>query len=157
MKPILTLDALKAKHACASQLKLFASMFGQSVEVTEALCVEVSSKFDFGWASLNLLSSDVLAEYKRVTDLARAEYERVWDPAQAEYKRVTDPARAEYNRVTDLARAEYERVWDLARAEYKRVTDLAQAEYERVTDPARAEYKRVKARAFARAYIAMQE
>ena len=124
MKRILTLDTLKAKQVCASQLNLFASMFGQSVEVTEALCVEVSSKFDFDWASLNLLSSDALVEYERVKELARAEYERV----------------------RDLARAEYERVWDLAWAEYERVRDLAWAEH-----------KRVVARAFARAYIAMQE
>ena len=95
----LTLETLKAKRACAEQLRLFESMFGQSVEVTEALCVEVSAKFDFAWAAQRLLSLDALAEYERVTAPAWAEYKRVTAPAWAEYKRVRASALAEYERV----------------------------------------------------------
>ena len=84
----LTLETLKVERACAEQLRLFESMFGQSVEVTEALCVEVSAKFDFAWAAQRLLSPDALAEYERVTAPAWAEYKRVKASAWAEYKRV---------------------------------------------------------------------
>ena len=88
----LTLETLKAKRACAEQLRLFESMFGQSVEVTEALCVEVSAKFGFAWAAEHLLSPDAWAEYKRVKASAWAEYKRVKASAWAEYERVTAPA-----------------------------------------------------------------
>ena len=79
----LTLTALKKKGACSEQVALFRKMFGRSVEITEALCVEHASVFSWGWAARNLLMAPAWAEYDRVTAPARAEYERVAAPALA--------------------------------------------------------------------------
>ena len=88
----LTLTTLKKKGACKGQVALFRTMFGQSVEITEALCVEHAAAFNWGWAAENLLTAP-----------ARAEYDRVRAPAWAEYDRVTAPALAEYERVRAAA------------------------------------------------------
>ena len=117
----LTLETLRAKHACAEQVKRFKATFGESVEITEALCASVATQFDFNWVAENLLSPAALAEYQRVTAPALAEYERVKAPALAEYQRVVAPALTEYQRVTAPPRAEYERVTGPALAEYQRV------------------------------------
>jgi phage tail protein X len=84
-------------------------LFGESVEVTEALCKKHFDKFDWDFAS-KLLSPGGRAEYNRVSGLAWAEYDRVHGLAWAEYNRVHGPAWAEYDRVNGLAWAEYERV-----------------------------------------------
>jgi cell division septum initiation protein DivIVA len=106
----LTLATLKKKGACKEQVVLFRKMFGKSVEITEALCVEHAAVFSWGWAAENLLTAAALAEYQRVRAAALAEYQRVTAAALAECERVTAPAWAEYARVTAAALAEYERV-----------------------------------------------
>jgi hypothetical protein len=94
----LHIDQLRAIGACTEQVKLFAKMFGASVQVTEALAVEHFDKFDWAFAA-RLLSDAGQAEYDRVTAPAWAEYERVTASAWAEYERVTASAWAEYGRV----------------------------------------------------------
>jgi hypothetical protein len=141
----LTAQQLIDEHACIGQVKLFRKMFGDSVNVTQRLCVSVAGKFDFCWAARHLLSLQALDEYKRVTAPALAKYERVRAPALAEYNRVMAPALAEYNRVMALA-------W----AECERVMAPAWAECERVMAPALDEYKRVTARTFAKLYNAQK-
>jgi hypothetical protein len=121
MSKVLTLQTLIDKNACQGQVDLFHQTFGESVEITPALCESVTAQFDWRWASRNLLTPAALAECKRVTDAASAEYKRVQGAAYAEYKRVQGPARAEYDRVQGAALAEYERVVGAAYAEYKRV------------------------------------
>jgi hypothetical protein len=96
---ILTLQQLKNKRACQGQVDLFRQTFGESVEITPALCESVAARFDWNWASANLL-----------TPAASAEYERIQGPAYAEYKRVQGAALAEYERVEGAAYTEYERV-----------------------------------------------
>ena len=122
MSRTLTLQTLIDKGACYAQVELFRAKFGESVRVTQRLCVSVADAFDWNWAARHLLSK----------------------PARAECGRVTAPARAEYERVTAPARAE--------RAEYERVTEPAGAEYWRVKAAAQAEYGRVTARTFAKLY-----
>jgi hypothetical protein len=109
----LHINQLTAINACTEQVERFRKLFGDSVNVTEALCKKHFDKFDWGFAS-KLLSPEGRAEYNRVRGLARAEYNRVHGLALAEYDRVTGPAWAEYDRVRDLARAEYDRVCGLA-------------------------------------------
>ena len=74
---LLLLQTLIDKRACTAQVQLFRQTFGESVEITPALCESVAAQFDWTWASNNLL-----------TPAAYAEYERVQGPAYAEYKRV---------------------------------------------------------------------
>ena len=88
----LHIQTLIDKGACANQVELFRSTFGDSVNVTQKLCVSVADKFNWAWAAQHLL-----------TPKANAEYDRVEAPAWAEYKRVTAQAWAEYDRL--MARA----------------------------------------------------
>ena len=85
---VLTLATLIDKGACSSQVDLFRSRFGESVEVTAELCASVAAVFDWDWAARNLLSPPAWAEYERVRAPAWAEHERVTAPALAEYERV---------------------------------------------------------------------
>jgi hypothetical protein len=97
---ILHLKTLQEHGACTDQVKLFRKRFGESVRVTEALCVKVAEDFDFDWAAQHLLTpTKAWAEYKRVEAPAWAEYDRVMAPAWAEYERVEALAWAEYKRV----------------------------------------------------------
>jgi hypothetical protein len=107
---ILKLSTLVEHNACSGQTKLFKKMFGNSVRVTEKLCLSVADKFNFSWAARNLLTPEALAEYCRVTAPALAEYDRVTASAWAEYDRVAAPAWAEYCRVAMPVWAEYDRV-----------------------------------------------
>ena len=141
MSRTLTIQTLIGKGACPEQVELFRAKFGESVRVTQRLCVSVADAFAWNWAAQHLLST-----------LAWAEYVRVKAPAQAKYERVEAAAWAEYGRVTAPAWPEYERVRAAAWAEYERVTAAAGAECWRVRAPALAEYGRVTARTFAKLY-----
>ena len=92
---VLTLATLIDKGACSSQVDLFRSRFGESVEVTAELCASVAAVFDWDWAARNLLSPPAWAEYERVRAPAWAEDERVTAPASAEYERVRATAWAQ--------------------------------------------------------------
>jgi cell division septum initiation protein DivIVA len=107
-KLIITLAQLRT--ACRSQRDRFEELFGDSVEITEALAVHHASDFDWEWAAENLFTDEARAEYGRVIASARAEYDRVIASARAEYGRVIASARAEYDRVAASAWAEFDRV-----------------------------------------------
>ena len=68
----LTIETLRRKGACESQVKLLQKMFGDSAEVTEERCLSVAHLVDFEWAADHLL--DDPAEYERVR---AAEHERI--------------------------------------------------------------------------------
>jgi hypothetical protein len=128
---ILKLSTLIGLNACSDQVELFGETFGESVRVTEKLCLSVSDKFAWSWGASHLLSARPRTEYERVTY-------RAW----AKYKHVAAPALAEYERLKDLA-------W----AEFVRAIAPARAEYERVTARALAKYERAEALSFARGYL----
>lgn len=54
----LTLDTLIAKRACAQQVDLFHQLFGESVTVTPALCVEHAAQFDWEWDESDSADTD---------------------------------------------------------------------------------------------------
>jgi len=107
MSAIITLAQLKRLGACTDETSQFERLFGSSIEVTEACCVQHAAQFDWNWAAEHLLSQDALAEYQRVRATASAEYERVMAAARAEFDRMW-AARAEYKRVRAAANAEYQ-------------------------------------------------
>lgn len=88
----LTLTTLKKKGACKEQVVLFRELFGKSVEITEALCVEHAAAFSWRWAANNLLTAAAMAEYDRMKAAAEVKYLRVAAAAEVEYKRVTAAA-----------------------------------------------------------------
>ena len=138
---ILHLKTLTDQGACDEQVELFRKRFGESVRVTDTLCIKVAQDFDFSWAARHLLSDSVLADYERVKAAARADYDRVTVAALADYRRVKAAVLADYRRVKAAVLADYERV-----------KAAAWADYDRVTAAVLADYRRVKAAAFAKGY-----
>ena len=64
----IALAMLRAKHACADQLKEFERLFGDTpVTVTEELCVQHASIFDWSWAACNLLTAKQRKAYNAAT------------------------------------------------------------------------------------------
>ena len=99
----ITLRTLQAEGACIEECTHFATLFPQGVEVTEALCIEHATEFNWGWAAQHLLTAPAWTKYKRATAIAWAEYERAsvpaWGATWAEYERATAIALTEYRRV----------------------------------------------------------
>jgi hypothetical protein len=58
---------------------LFRTLFGESVEVTEELCLIHAYDFNFDWAACKLLSDAAIYEYVRLGDAAIDEYMRAND------------------------------------------------------------------------------
>ena len=121
----ITVVELETNQACSSQVALFKRLFGESVEITEQLCLDHHVEFNWHWTAQHFLTAPALTEFSRITA-----------PAWAEYTRIEDQAWSEFSRITDQA-----------------ITDQARAEYVRITAPAWAEYARIGAQAFARAYL----
>ena len=96
----ITLAMLKAKHACAEQRRVFKEIFPNGVEVTKAICVSVSDRFDWDWAAKAFLPPSTWAEYERDMESAHAEYRRSVAPALAAFDRGIASAYAEYKRST---------------------------------------------------------
>jgi hypothetical protein len=65
MKTI-TLQQLIDLGAPPDTLDKFKKLFGDSVEVTEALCLEYASDFNWDWAADNLLLGEAWEEFVRV-------------------------------------------------------------------------------------------
>jgi hypothetical protein len=85
MASTLKVQTLIRKGACRDQVSLFRATFGESVEVTEGLCLSIAGKFDFDWAAQNLLPQSVLhGEYKRAVMPAWAAYTRDRPPTPTE-------------------------------------------------------------------------
>jgi len=59
-----TVAKLKRLNACSEQVRLFAELFPDGVDVTEALCVAHADKFDWDWAARHLLPAPLLVDYK---------------------------------------------------------------------------------------------
>ena len=91
---VLTLAALKRKGACADQIALFRDKFGDSVVVTEALCVEHAAAFSWSWGAENLLSAPALAAHQAAIAPARAAYQAAIAPARAAYQAAVASAEA---------------------------------------------------------------
>ena len=126
----ITSSLLRAKGACSEQVELFKSLDGDSLELTEALCLEHAEKFNWGWAAHNLLSRKALDKYNHAMDVAWTEYENIEDLARAKYNYTVTSAPGKPTQVmTD-------------------VLSSALAEYNRVVDPAFAKRNHVRASTF---------
>ena len=140
---ILTAATLKDKRACASQVALFRSTFGESVAVTPARARKVAAQFHWDWAAQNLLSPEAYAAYQAATAPAWAAYLTATATAGAALQAAIAPAYAAYW----AARA-------TAGAAYQAAKATAWAAYRAAIATADAAYRAARATAFATAYIA---
>ena len=108
----ITYAQLRQLGACKDHLVEFERRFGASVEVTERVCVEHASVFDWDWAASKLLTS-----------AAREAYEAAVAPAAL----AIASAREEYEAAVASAREAYEaaRATAFARSEVKAVVASA--------------------------------
>ena len=175
----ITTRMLQAKRACSPQLTKFTELFPEGTEITETLCVQHASVFQWAWAAENLLSAPARAEYDKVRASAWAEYDKVCASTRAEYGKASAAAAAaaaEYNETCKIPRLafekatagltwaeysedtpealEYKKVSKAAWTKYLQVRADAQAERGSACAAARAEYDKVCAAAFARGWEA---
>ncbi len=60
---ILTVKALRKKHACPDQVNLFKIYFGDKVNITTKLCEKHKKYFDWYWAVTTLLIGAAYSVY----------------------------------------------------------------------------------------------
>jgi len=142
---IVTLKRLEEFGACAEGRERFRELCGESCTVTEKLCVEHATEFNWDWAACRFLPVEAWAEYDKAWAPTWEGYKRACVAALAEYDKTRKAAYAEYRRVVEAAYAEHRRV-----EEYQRARAAAWAEYTRARTAARAEYSRIRAADFGR-------
>ena len=103
----LTLDRLERYGACQDATELFAALFGDSVEVTEELCVTHAMDFSWDWASKNLLSESAQAAYHAAEAQAREDYNAATAPTRASYNAAIADDWVAYDAATAPAWAAY--------------------------------------------------
>ena len=136
----ITLNRLKGLDACKEQLKLFEDTFGKEVSFkTKAQAVKVAvkmaHKFDFVWASRNLLRGGYLKSYNEAEAHLWEAYEEVKAPLWEAYKE---------------AEAHLWEAYEEAKA------PLREAYYEAVA-PLREAYKEALAKEFAECYFEQEQ
>lgn len=108
MSRILTLARLKKAGACSEQIDRFRRLFGEQVEVTEALCAELAHAFDWGWAAEHLLSPLAEEVYDAALDQAWEAYLAALAQARAAYTPATAQACETYGAARAQARDAYD-------------------------------------------------
>ena len=80
-----TLKMLVRAKACKSQRDVFAELFPDGIDVTEAVCVSVADKFDWDWAAWHLLPAPLDADYQAKRAPLDADYRAKRTPLDADY------------------------------------------------------------------------
>jgi hypothetical protein len=115
----ITVRKLKSLGACTSQVNLFEEIFGQSVELTEAVVKEHGAKFDTNWLASKVLTSTQYADYEAKLAPLDADYQAKLAPLDADYKAKLAPLDADYKAKLALLYADYDAKRALLYADYK--------------------------------------
>jgi hypothetical protein len=165
----ITLKQLKDLDACEEQLELFEDTFGEEVSFkTEAqavnIAVKMALKFDFEWASGNLLKGD----YRKAYDEAEAPLLKAYEEAEAPLLKAYKEARAPLWKAYDEAEAPLWKAYKEARAPLRKAYDEARAPlwkaykeaeapllkaYDEANAPLWKAYKEALAKEFAKCYF----
>jgi hypothetical protein len=103
----ITLDILKKKRACLDKQRLFKKLFGDSVDVTEELCIQHARDFDWSWAARSLLNDAAQLACDEAEAAACAAYNAAVASAWTAYSAAVAPARAAYDEAEASACAAY--------------------------------------------------
>jgi hypothetical protein len=113
-KPIITLDMLKDLCACWDEREKFERHFGESVEITEELCVRYATVFDWSWAADYLLKEDAAVRWYRAAYYAADTLDMALQYARATYHswvnsgpETVQDARAKFEGAIASATSEY--------------------------------------------------
>jgi hypothetical protein len=152
----LTLQTLIDEDACSQQVDLFRAKFGESVEVTEALCRSVASEFDWDWAAHNLLSkngdADYLAKLKPLEDDYLAKRKPMDDDYEAKIKPLYDDYMAKIKPLEDDYWAKCRPLVD----DYLAKVEPLEDDYRAKRKPLEDDYRAKCAVLFARCYVGDQ-
>lgn len=80
----LTLDQLNAAKICSPQQADFEAIFGAELDVTEALCIEHATIFDWDWAGVRLLTPEGWKIFDTLRRAAVDVFSATLTPFQAE-------------------------------------------------------------------------
>jgi hypothetical protein len=72
----ITLRQLRKWGACEPQVELFKQLFGEEVELTEALVLEHGPKFDLNWIAEKIMTPERLEAYQKAIAPAEEAYEK---------------------------------------------------------------------------------
>lgn len=148
----ITLDQLLKAGACEEQVKLFKKHFKKSVVVTEELATSLADIFDFGWASRNLLTIDVLADYGEACAPAWTKCDKLCAAAYIAYNKTFRAAQIELTKVRNVAADGSKELYTAAESRCYEAYQAALITEEKIYMPARAERDKVCAVMFARMY-----
>ena len=131
----IALAMLRAKNACDEQLREFERLFGDTpVTVTEELCVQHASRFNWDWAARNLLTAKQRKAYLAFTASTRASYAaaiasewEAFDTATASAREAYDAATASAREAYDAATASAWEAYDAALANAREARNAATA------------------------------
>ena len=164
MANVITLDMLIRKKACSKQVELFKQYFGESVEITEEICIKYSNEFYIDCLAAKMLNEEQLKAYKAIRDPAYEEhkatdvraaleaYEAIEGPAWKKYSAIHGLARKNYEAIGKPAWKDYKAIVELAYEDYKAIKAHADEAYDAIVYPAYKAYNKEQARAFFIAY-----
>ena len=109
MANIITLDMLINKKACQEQIDLFKQCFGESVEITEDLCLKYSNEFHINWLIDNMLNEEQRELYYTIQAPAWKKYLAIQESVYEEYKAIQGPAYEEYEAIEAPALEAYDK------------------------------------------------
>ena len=154
----ITLKQLEKLGACELQVLKFREFFGDSVEVTQELCLEHANAFNWCWVAIKLASAGALKEFRRAIADELMELNRALDVAHERYSQITVSALEAYHQTTTAARAEYLHVENSTivsgRVKFNQVLVSAKLTLKRATDPVSAAYNQINATARSRFQLA---
>ena len=107
MANVITLDVLIEKKACQDQVDLFKQHFGESVEITEEICLKYYDKFVIERVVVNMLNEEQREAYMVIQGPAWKDYKVIEEPAYEAYNAIVSPANEAYEAIQRPAYTKY--------------------------------------------------
>ena len=120
MANMITLKMLIEKKACQEQVDIFKQYFGESVEITEDICLKYSNEFHINRLIDNMFNEEqrelyytiqapAYAAYKATEWQAWKDYIAIEAPAYKAFKAIQEPAWKDYYTIQEPAHTKYEK------------------------------------------------
>lgn len=112
----ITASQLREAGACARQVDLFVSLFGEEVELSREIATKHAGKFDVQWAAETLLTRDGYKFYRSVIEPHLRAYLRVIRLLRVTYHEAVRPYLEDHRVVSVFGSAEEDAYWGAAAA-----------------------------------------
>jgi hypothetical protein len=122
---IITLEDLKAKGACSSQVALFGATFGDHVGVTKGLLLKWCHQFDLRWVAIQYLTEERRKAYDEAVAPARKAYDKAVATALKAYDKAVATALKAYDEAVATAWRAFEEAVASAQKAYEEAVAVA--------------------------------